>query len=50
VLTSGLQLSTPSVLEGSNYVEHLEGAVIQERLGFRSDLGSFWVTALSRCL
>ncbi len=46
VLASGILLSTPVVLEGSNYRDIPGGTVVQERLTFLSDEGSFWVTVL----
>jgi chemotaxis protein CheX len=47
VLTSGIQLSMPSVVDGSGYGLRVCGAEIKDRLAFRCDEGLFWITVLS---
>jgi chemotaxis protein CheX len=47
VLTRGIQLSMPSVVDGSDYSLRICGAEVRERLAFRCAEGSFWVTVLA---
>jgi len=47
VLTRGIQLSMPAVIDGSDYGLRVCGAQIRDRLSFDSAEGSFWVTVLS---
>jgi chemotaxis protein CheX len=47
VLTRGIRLSMPSVVDGSDYSMRVCGAKISERLAFQSALGLFWITVLS---
>jgi chemotaxis protein CheX len=47
VLTRGIQLSMPSVVDGSGYGLRVCGAEIEERLAFRCAEGLFWITVLS---
>ncbi|MGA2040584.1 MAG: chemotaxis protein CheX [Bryobacteraceae bacterium] len=47
VLTRGIRLSMPSVVDGSDYCLRICGAEARERLAFRCAEGSFWVTVLA---
>ena len=47
VLTRGIRLSMPAVVDGSDYSMRVCGAKIRERLAFQSALGLFWITVLS---
>ena len=47
VLTRGIQLSMPSVVDGSDYNLRVRGAEVRERLAFRCAEGPFWVTVLN---
>jgi chemotaxis protein CheX len=47
VLTRGIRLSMPSVVDGSQYSVRFCGSEIRERLAFRCDEGTFWVTVLT---
>ncbi len=47
VLTAGIVLSIPSVVDGSNYHLRVCGATARDRLSFQCDEGPFWVTILS---
>jgi len=44
VLTRGIRLSMPSVVDGSDYTLRICGAEVQYRLAFRSSEGDFWIT------
>lgn len=44
ILPSGVGLSMPSVLDGSDYAYKICGRNLTERLSFRGELGPFWVT------
>lgn len=44
VLPSGVALSMPTVVEGSDYALHVCGGNASKTLGFSSALGLFWVT------
>jgi chemotaxis protein CheX len=46
VLTAGIQLSTPSVVDGGDYRSRISGAEILERIAFQCIEGPFWVTLL----
>jgi len=46
VLPPGMQLSMPSVVNGSDYCLRVCGAVIRDRLAFESAEGPIWVTIL----
>jgi chemotaxis protein CheX len=46
-VTTGLTLSMPSVTDGSDYGLRVCGSEIQDRLGFESAEGPFWVTLLA---
>jgi CheY-specific phosphatase CheX len=47
VLTPGIRLSMPSVVDGSDYYLRVCGAEIRERLSFQCADGPFWVTVLA---
>ncbi len=47
VLTRGIRLSMPSVVDGSDYSLRVCGAEVRERLALRCDEGAFWVTVLA---
>jgi len=47
VLTRGIQLSMPSVVDGSDYCLRVCGAEARERLAFQCAEGLFWITVLS---
>jgi len=47
VLTKGIQLSMPSVVDGNDYSLRVCGAEIRERLAFESAEGPFWVTVFA---
>ncbi len=47
VLTRGIRLSMPSIVDGSDYSLSVCGAEIRERLAFRCSEGPFWVTVLA---
>jgi chemotaxis protein CheX len=47
VLTRGIQLSMPSVVDGSDYCVRICGARVRERLAFQCAEGAFWVTVLA---
>jgi chemotaxis protein CheX len=44
ILPTGVGLSMPSVLDGSDYAFKICGANLIDRLSFRGELGPFWVT------
>jgi chemotaxis protein CheX len=46
VLTRGIRLSMPSVVDGSDYSHRVCGAEVRERLAFQCAEGLFWVTIL----
>ena len=46
-LTTGLSLSMPSVMDGSDYGLRVCGSEVQDRLGFECAEGPFWVTLLA---
>ena len=47
VLTRGIRLSMPSVVDGSDYSLRICGAEARERLAFQCAEGPFWVTVVS---
>jgi chemotaxis protein CheX len=47
VLTRGIQLSMPSVVDGSDYCLRVCGAMVRERLTFQCAEGPIWVTVLA---
>ncbi len=47
VLTRGIRLSMPSIVDGNDYSLRVCGAEIRERLAFRCAEGPFWVTVLA---
>jgi chemotaxis protein CheX len=47
MLGSGIRLSMPSVVDGTNYVLRVCGAEVRERLAFQCGEGLFWVTVLT---
>jgi chemotaxis protein CheX len=47
VLTQGIRLSMPSVVDGSDYSVRVCGSRVQERLTFQSEEGLFWITVLT---
>jgi chemotaxis protein CheX len=46
-LTSGIRLSMPSVVDGSDYHVRICGAVLRDRLAFECSDGLFWTTIAS---
>ncbi len=47
VLTRGIQLSMPSVVDGSDYSLRVCGANVRDRLAFQCTEGPFWITVLA---
>ena len=47
VLTRGIRLSMPSVVDGSDYSLRVCGAKVRERLTFQCAEGLFWITVLA---
>ena len=47
VLGRGIQLSMPSVVDGSNYTVRVCGAEVRELLPFQCADGFFWITVLT---
>jgi len=47
VLTRGIQLSMPTVVDGSDYCVRVCGAGTRERLAFQCAEGAFWVTIVT---
>jgi chemotaxis protein CheX len=47
VMTRGIRLSMPSVVDGSDYGLRICGARIRERIAFQCAEGLFWVTVVS---
>ena len=47
VLTPGIQLSMPAVVDGGGYSPRLCGAEVRERLAFACAEGPFWITILA---
>ena len=47
VMSRGIRLSMPSVVDGSDYCMRVCGAVVRARLAFQCAEGPFWVTVLT---
>ena len=47
VLTRGIRLSMPSVVDGGDYSLRVCGAEVRQRLAFQCAEGLFWVTVLA---
>jgi chemotaxis protein CheX len=47
VLTRGIKLSMPSVVDGSDYSVRVCGAEIRDRFAFACPEGTFWITILA---
>jgi chemotaxis protein CheX len=47
VLTRGIRLSMPSVVDGNDYSVRVCGAEVRERLSFQCAEGLFWITVLT---
>jgi len=47
VLTRGIRLSMPSVVDGSDYSLRVCGAEVRERLAFQCAEGLFWIAVLT---
>ena len=47
VMTPGIHLSMPSVVDGSDYSLRVCGAEVRDRLSFQSAEGVFWITVLA---
>ena len=47
VLTRGIRLSMPCVVDGSDYSLRVCGVEVRERLAFQCDEGIFWITVLT---
>jgi chemotaxis protein CheX len=47
ILSPGIQLSMPSVVDGSDYCLRVCGAVVRQQLAFQSAVGPIWVTILA---
>jgi chemotaxis protein CheX len=47
VLTRGIRLSMPSVVDGSDYSLRICGAEVRERLAFQCSEGPFWISILT---
>jgi chemotaxis protein CheX len=48
VLTPGIRLSMPSIVDGSDYSLRVCGAEVPERLAFQCAEGPFWIIVLTR--
>lgn len=48
VLTPGIRLSMPSIVDGSDYSLRVCGAEVRERLAFQCAEGPFWITILTK--
>jgi len=48
VLGKGIDLSMPTVVDGSEYLLRVCGAEVEDRAAFESSQGAFWVTVLTR--
>jgi len=46
-MATGVRLSMPTVMDGSDYDLHICRSQVRDRLEFQSDEGHFWVTVLS---
>jgi chemotaxis protein CheX len=47
ILGTGIRLSMPSVVDGTNYSLRFCGVEVREQLAFQCDEGLFWITALT---
>ncbi|MFN7994824.1 MAG: chemotaxis protein CheX [Bryobacteraceae bacterium] len=47
IMTSGIRLSIPSVVDGGDYSLRFCGAEVQQRISFDCEEGPFWVTVVS---
>jgi chemotaxis protein CheX len=47
ILTRGIHLSMPSVVDGSSYNLRVGGSDLRESLAFECEEGSFWVTVIT---
>jgi hypothetical protein len=47
VLTRGIRLSMPSVVDGGDYSLRVCGAKVRKRLAFQCAEGLFWITVLA---
>jgi chemotaxis protein CheX len=47
VLTRGIRLSLPSVVDGSDFYLRICGAAVRHRLAFQCAEGPFWVTVIA---
>jgi chemotaxis protein CheX len=47
VLTRGIRLSMPAVVDGSDYSLRVCGAEIRQRIAFQSAEGTFWIAVLT---
>jgi len=47
VLSPGIRLSMPSVVDGSDYSLRLCGAAERRQLAFQCDEGPFWITLVT---
>jgi chemotaxis protein CheX len=48
VLTQGIRLSMPSVVDGSDYSVRICRAKVSDRVAFRNEEGPFWVTIVAK--
>jgi chemotaxis protein CheX len=48
VLSQGIRLSMPSVMDGSDYSLRVCGVEVQQRLAFQCADGLFWITVLAK--
>ena len=48
VLSQGIQLSMPSVIDGSDYSLRVCGVAARQQLAFQCDDGLFWFTVLAK--
>jgi CheY-specific phosphatase CheX len=46
-LMSGIRLSLPSIVSGSDYSVRVCGATIRKRMAFQCGVGPFWITVLT---
>jgi chemotaxis protein CheX len=45
-MSTGVRLSMPSVMNGRDYDVRVCGSEVEERIGFQSEFGNFWVAVL----
>lgn len=48
VLSAGIRISIPSVVDGADHSLRFPGSEVRERLAFQCAEGVFWITVLSR--